>query len=137
MNMRVDARDDIYKPTPARRTKVKVLVCARISEIEIARRMGIEVDTLRKYYANELQHGGAEVDGDHILALHNKIMEGSVAAFEAFQRIKKHGLLPENPQQQPVKEPKLGKKEMQKQNALNPSPDTNLGDWMLRRQQVN
>lgn len=134
-----------YKPTEEQKRNVCIWMAARVSKAEISRKLGIDEKTLDKYYPDELRFGASRIDGEHLIALHNKIiMEGNVAAFEAFQKLKRIGMMPadlqtiisESEPKAPAapKGPKLGKKELQKQTAQNPDPSTDLGDWMLRRQ---
>ena len=129
-----------FKSTPRLREKVKVWMSARISQVEIAKRLGICTKTLQKHFFQELETGASEIDGDHIMALHHEIVnKGNVAAFREFQQIKKHGMLPELLKEveveKPTKPEKLGKKEQQTVHAANPNPETTLGELMLRRRQ--
>jgi hypothetical protein len=73
-----------YKPTDENRAEVQALTAAGIKREAIAHMLEINIDTLEKYYRQELETGKDVIRGKLALALHKKGMEGNVAAIKAF-----------------------------------------------------
>lgn len=73
-----------YVPTVAAMKKVEALAAAGIKREAIAHMLEINIDTLEKYYREELETGKDVIRGKLALALHKKGMEGNVAAIKAF-----------------------------------------------------
>lgn len=73
-----------YVPTVAAMKKVEALAAAGIKREAIAHMLEINIDTLEKYYREELETGKDVIRGKLALALHKKGMEGNVSAIKAF-----------------------------------------------------
>lgn len=96
---------------------------------EIAIALGINVDTLRKYYENELSVVANVRRMEALKGLHKAAKRGSSSAAKAYlaadPQLSTPPLPPERPEK-PAAEPKLGKKEQAKIDAATTAKD---GEW--------
>lgn len=104
-----------HKPTAAWRRKVEELRSCGMSEDAVARAMGLDVDTLRKHYADELANGAARKRAQIIAMLYKSASKGNVSAQKKLEEMSRaaigaQALMGEAPVEasKPVK---LGKKE--------------------------
>jgi hypothetical protein len=129
-----------WKPTDEQRAEVEILSAARVSELEIARRLGISHTTLRKNCLAEMTAGSSRRIADVVLAQYRAAMDGKVAAQNAFLKradmmpaIERMARAPERTEQPEPKPEKLGKKAQAKVDAHNPDTNTSMGERMARR----
>jgi hypothetical protein len=107
-----------FKPTRHHRRRVE-LMAGEASEEVIAKLIGINADTLRKHFSNELQFGRARVLADNLDRLDRQAAKGNTAAAKAL--IARKDLVAPD---QPPKEPKLGKKEQADADAVEAATGT-------------
>ncbi|TIP07811.1 hypothetical protein [Mesorhizobium sp.] len=122
-----------------RRTVEEMRSCGE-SENVIARSLGIDVDTLRKHCADELDNGFSNRRREVIGLLYKSARGGNVtaqkrleemtrlagAAAEFDARQKETGATPSQPR--PARSPKLGKKEVQREEAMTAGLNSEWGD---------
>lgn len=131
-----------HVPSQQNRNRVNMLVAMGWGNARIAAALFITQPTLRKHYFSELKF--REVARDRLVAgmltKHWELfMAGNVAAGKEFRDLMKENDLmlygqTQQPRQQEVKQPKLGKKEAALVAAQNPNTESTLGELMARRQ---
>lgn len=103
-----------YAPSDEEREKVRVLKAGGMSNEAIAECIGISEPTLRKHFHSELDRGGARVKADVLMARYRSAMGGNVQAQNKL--IEQFAAVDAQDRRSP-KQPRLGKKEMQKAAA--------------------
>jgi DNA-binding transcriptional regulator LsrR (DeoR family) len=76
--------DNPHEPTEFTRGKVAGLYIAGIKKEDIAKRLNISDDTLRKYYKDELDHAKQDVQEGLVKILISKAYEGNMKAIMAW-----------------------------------------------------
>jgi DNA-binding CsgD family transcriptional regulator len=104
-----------YRPTGEVRDMVLVLVGADISRPEIARKLGISVETLEFHFADELNNGTAIAQGNVILQMYNAARGGNVSAMKTYLLLGNRRSEAERDKDREPAQPSitLGKKEQQ------------------------
>lgn len=106
-----------YKPTiEARQTVEEMKFCGE-SDNTIARALGIDPDTLRKHFSDELTDGHAQRRKEVIGLLFSSARSGNVSAQKKLEEMGRAVGAAEAVKQRETKAPKLGKKEEQQQAA--------------------
>ncbi len=103
-----------YRPSLADRQTVEELKFVGESENAIARSLGIDPDTLRKHFVDELADGHAQRRKEVIGLLFKSAREGNVAAQKKLEELGRFaGAAEAGREFAEPKQPKLGKKEEQ------------------------
>jgi hypothetical protein len=76
-----------FKVTPALRDKVELLVSVGMSHDDIGRAIGCNHETLRKHFADEIEHGAARKRAETAAMLHRAAKKGSVTAQRALDAL--------------------------------------------------
>lgn len=102
------------------------------SEASIARALGIDDDTLRKHFADELASGFSRRRREVIGLLYEQARKGNVAAIKKLEEMTRTAEAAaefEKPaaDRAPAKEPKLGKKEQAQKEAETAGAGTSWG----------
>lgn len=106
-----------YRPTiEARQTVEEMKFCGE-SENTIARALGIDVDTMRKHFGDELADGHAQRRKEVIGLLFRSARDGNVTAQKKLEEMGRAAGASEAVKARETKPPKLGKKEEQQQAA--------------------
>lgn len=105
-----------YKKSSENQMLVTVLRAANWSHERIARILGCDEKTLRKYFSRELDAGADLVEAETLMVNYQKMRQGNSAAIGRLLDIVGETALasphaPRKSPEKPVKEPKLGKKE--------------------------
>lgn len=120
-----------FKPTKAHRDLVRLLKADDLSNERIAAQIGISRNTLEQYFGAELEFGADQVRAETLLALDKAVKRGNASAIRMrMDRLDARKLARPD---QPLKEPKLGKKEQQQAAAEHPDTSTAMGDLIARR----
>jgi len=128
-----------HAPTPALRRRVSIAAGGGMRHEDIALALGINRDTLAKYYEQELSVGAMERRAEVMQALHAAAKRGSSSAAKAYLLLEPQlaapplpdgvSPQPEAPGPAPAPEPRqarVGKKEQQKADAVTAQQGT---DW--------
>lgn len=124
-----------FKKTEQNQEAVSVLKSAGWSNERIARYVGCDVKTLRKYFSLELTEAADRSEAEALLTIHRRMKEGNVSAARQVMSLAEKGkAAPPEPKRQeaPPDEAdpaeaaleKLGKKERMAEAAKKPT-----GDW--------
>lgn len=116
-----------YKPTAGDRRRVKILASGRMSQERIAAALEISVETMLKYFADDLTTGKAKCDAEVLLAQHKSAIGGNVSAQKVW--LQRADLLPPSVASAPAPErepPALGKKV---QAAIDAAVGAEGTDW--------
>lgn len=101
----------LFKPTKGQRADVRLMAAAGMSEEAISAVIGVQRQTLRKHFADDLLTGHSKEMAANLKRLKGAANDGNVAAMKALDA--KFDVLPP---QAPKPEP-LGKKEALQQEA--------------------
>lgn len=124
-----------FKPTKAQRDDVESMKADGWSNERIALQLRISRPTLEKHFADELQYGRDKVQLENLRNLRKMAKKNASAAKQLNDRIAFAGSA--RPEQPPLKEPKLGKKERQQIEAETPDTSTEMGELLARRMALN
>lgn len=105
-----------FRPSIEQRQTVEEMRFCGEAEDVIARAIGIDVDTLRKHFADELADGHAQRRKEVISLLFKEARGGNVSAIRRLEEIGRPVFAGEGAGREPAP-PKLGKKEQQQQQA--------------------
>ena len=127
-----------HVPTAASRRKVAIAAGGGMRHEDIATALGINDDTLRKYYAAELSAGALSKRMEVIEGLHAAAKRGSSSAARAYLEIQpEFGIPPALPKEppppaepKPEKVPALGKKEQAQADAMTAHVGTEWADLL-------
>lgn len=106
-----------YRPSLEDRKTVEELKFVGESDNTIARALGIDPDTLRKHFPDELADGHAQRRKEVIGLLFKSARDGNVAAQKKLEEMGRAAGAAESVKNRETKAPKLGKKEEQKAAA--------------------
>jgi len=106
-----------YRPSLEDRQTVEEMKFVGESDNTIARALGIDPDTLRKHFADELTGGHAQRRKEVIGLLFKSARDGNVAAQKKLEEMGRAAGAAESVKQRETKAPKLGKKEEKKAAA--------------------
>lgn len=117
-----------FSPSKEQREKVEVLICANESEEDIARVLGISRPTLRKHFKEEIATGQAKRRAEVIMAQFRAAVGGNVSAQDKFLKQCSGPAPLQVLADKPVKQAKLGKKEIEHAAAATAGADSEWGD---------
>lgn len=100
-----------YEPTDADREKVRVLKAVGMSVEAIAEAMGLAVNTLKKYFADDMEIAVAKVTAEMWMARYEAAKDHKIPAQN--KMLEQLGAVKVGVPRQPAA-PKIGKKEQQK-----------------------
>lgn len=103
-----------YRPSLEDRQMVEQMKFCGDSENTIARALGIDPDTLRKHFPEELADGHAQRRKEVVGMLFGAARSGNVAAIKRLEEMGRVAGAQEAVKSREAKAPKLGKKEEQK-----------------------
>lgn len=106
-----------YKPTIETRRIVEEMKFCGESENTIARALGIDPDTLRKHFVDELADGHAQRRKEVVGLLFETARKGNVAAIKKLEELGRAAGAAEAVEKRARPEPKRGKKEEQQEAA--------------------
>lgn len=106
-----------FKPTAAMRRTVEQMKFCGESENTIARALGIDPDTLRKHFVDELANGHAHQRQEVIGMLFTSAKNGNVSAQKKLEELGRVAAAEEAVKGREKPAPKLGKKEERKAAA--------------------
>lgn len=106
-----------YQPSPAARKTVREMKFAGSNESMIARALKIDVDTMRKHFAEELAEGHAIHMKEVVGLLFKAARKGNVAAIKKLEEMGRAAGAAEAVNRRSSTPPKLGKKEEQQAAA--------------------
>lgn len=113
-----------FRPTPKLRYSVSIRAAAGITHEDIAGALGIDSETLRKYFSHELSLGAKERRQEIIECMFRTAKKGSVPAQKAYIVLcdkGADGLVTPHPALKKEREPKpekIGKKDQQQADAV-------------------
>lgn len=119
-----------YRPTKAARTTVERMLSVGDSQETVARALGIDPKTLRVHFADELANGAAR----QRLAVVNMVYRGAKAGNASLiKRVEEmtrasSSVVDGEVATKPARQTKLGKKEVQHQDALTAGHGNDWGD---------
>jgi len=108
-----------YKPTIEGRRKVEQMKFCGESDNVIARALGIDPETLRKHFADELADGHAQRKAELVGLLFDAARKGNVSAMKRLDDMGRAAGAAEAVSRRAAAAPKLPKKEQQQQAAEN------------------
>lgn len=107
-----------FAPSDEEREKVRVLKASGMSNEAIAEAIGISEPTLRKHFSSEMEIATAKVRADVLWARYQSAMKGNVSAQNRMlEQVAASAAHQKKAPEKPEKQPKLGKKEEQKNAA--------------------
>lgn len=137
-----------FKPTAAHRRSVEQLKAVGATEDTIRRALGINLETLKKYFADNLENGWSRRYQEMVELLFKAARAGNITAqrkvLEVIETnpdaLSRDGIaqMMAKPVAEPVhlplpREPKLGKKEQALKDAKSPDVTNTLGELMAQR----
>jgi hypothetical protein len=123
-----------FRPTLPQREAVRLCRVDGWSENRIAHRLQISRSTLRAYFSAELNDGADTERLAALRALKRQVNKGNVAAIKQYLLLTGAAVAVRQFLQKPERPPKLGKKELAKQAALQIDPEwgDDLAPWTER-----
>lgn len=124
-----------YNPTQQDRRRVELMVADGMTDDQMAAALGIGDYSLKTHFRRELTGGRARKRMQWLEMLEDHAAKGNVSALKTLIRSSElSALVRHDTAEKPVREPKLGKKEVQQLEAQNPDVSTPMGELMARRQ---
>lgn len=121
-----------FKATPVRRRTVERMCACGDSHYTIARALEIDDDTLRKHFPEELAGGAAKRRREVVEMVFKGASAGNatlIKRLEEMTRVSSAEVDPLEPREIPAaRAPKLGKKEVQRQDAMAAGESSDWGD---------
>ncbi len=128
-----------FKPTRDQRSDVEIMKADGWSNERIALQLRISRPTLERAFANELQYGRDTVQLENLKSLRKMAKKNASANRQLNDRLDLAATRRpdggDEPDLQPTKETKLGKKERLQREAENPDAGDEMGSLMARRMQ--
>gem|GEM_PF-885743 len=124
-----------FKPTAAHRRKVEQMISCGDHKTTVARAIGISVPTLELHFAEELDNGWAKKRAEVLDMLFKSAKKGNVTAQRTLESMTRTAGAaadfdkPEKGEQAPIpRTTKRGKKEVQREEALNAGQNSEWGE---------
>lgn len=120
-----------YRPTVAQRQDVRLFKADGWSDDRIARRLGISRTTLLKHFAEELENGADQERQEALRLLKRAARKLNVTAIRDLLKLIGAGSAIDEFLRQPergARQPKLGKKEIAREEALRAHENSDWGD---------
>jgi hypothetical protein len=127
-----------FNPTPAMRRTVERMVACGDSQNTIARAIGIEDDTLRKHFDEELKNGYAKKRREVLNWMYEGARKGNATLIKRLEEMTRlagaaadfdrAGDKPETPAAPQPRVRRMGKKEQLREDALTAGVDNEWGD---------
>lgn len=120
-----------FKATPARRRTVERMCACGDSHYTIARALEIDDDTLRKHFSEELAGGAAKRRREVVEMVFNGASAGNATLIKRLEEMTRASSAEVDPRDAgtgAARPPKLGKKEVQRQDAMAAGEGSDWGD---------
>lgn len=125
-----------FVPTPAlRRTVERMIACGDTHDV-VARALGIDPNTLRKHFESELAHGYAKKRREIVDMLFDGAKKGNASLIKRVEEMTRlagpaadfEARDPAGTEQKRTRQPVKGKKEVQRDEAMNAGLSSDWGD---------
>lgn len=118
-----------YQPTKTLRLTVERMCSVGDSHDTIARALGIDSDTLRKYYPDELLNGASRRRREVVELVYAGAKKGNASLIKRIEEMTRVSSAVVDAEDAPrARQPKLGKKEAAQQDALTAGAGNEWGD---------
>lgn len=119
-----------YAPTKALRLTVERMCSVGDSQDTIARALGMDANTLRKHFADELLNGASRQRRKVVEMVYSGAAKGNATLIKRVEEMTRasSASVEDDVGASPVRQPRLGKKEAQHQEALGAGKDGEWGD---------